>query len=258
MNKQFAEGLEPGEARSAGKTVQEMMDEERRDVPDLLRRKTYVYNGSDDLDLKRWTSQEFHDLEMEHMWTKVWQMACRLEEIPEVGDHIVYDIGDYSFIVVRSDEDTVKAYYNSCLHRGTQLRPAGAEGNAEQFRCPFHGWTWSLSGELIDLPCDWDFPHVDKAKANLPEIRVDFWGGFVFINMDEEAESLANFLGDMPSEFEAWNFENKYKQHHVGTPGLIHGKLCKSAFMTADTRHISQQDLRPTLITPAIMTHVVS
>jgi len=231
MNVQDPKTLKPGEARSEGKSVQEMMDEERRDVPEALRRNTYVYNGSDDLDPKRWTSQEFHDLEMEHMWSKVWQMACRLEEIPETGDHIVYDIGDYSFIVVRTDDDTVKAYYNSCLHRGTQLRPTGSEGNTEQFRCPYHGWTWSLEGKLIDLPCDWDFPHVDKEKATLPEVNVDFWGGFVFINMDEDCESLADFLGDMPAEFASWDYENKYKAHHIGKRVDMNWKVGVEAFI---------------------------
>ena len=231
MNVENPKGLKPGEARSDGKSVQEILDDDRRDVPERLRRNTYVYNGSDDLDPKRWTSREFHDLEMDHVWSKVWQLACRLEQLPEVGDHIVYEIGDYSFIVVRTSEDDVKAYYNSCLHRGTQLRPSGSEGNASEFRCPYHGWTWSVEGELVDLPCDWDFPHVDKAEFNLPEIRVDFWGGFVFINMDEDCEPLADFLGDMPGEFESWNFENKYLQHHIGKRVDMNWKVGVEAFI---------------------------
>ena len=89
MNVQDPKSLKPGEARSEGTSVQEYMDRETRPVPETLRRSTYVFNGSDDLDTKRWTSQEFHDLEMQHVWSKVWQMACREEEIPEVGDHVV-------------------------------------------------------------------------------------------------------------------------------------------------------------------------
>jgi phenylpropionate dioxygenase-like ring-hydroxylating dioxygenase large terminal subunit len=231
MNVQDPKSLKPGEARSAGKTVQEMMDEERRAVPNVLRRNTYIYNGSDDLDPKRWTSQEFHDLEMNHVWTKVWQMACRLEEIPNVGDHVVYDIGDNSLIIVRISEDEVRAYNNACLHRGTQLRPAGSEGNSKAFRCPYHGWTWDLEGSLIDLPCEWDFPHVEKETFNLPQAKVDFWGGFVFINLDEHCESLAEFLGDLPGEFEAWDYENKFKAHHIGKRVDMNWKVGVEAFI---------------------------
>ena len=231
MNVEDPKSLKPGEARSAGKTVQSMMDEEKRAVPEVLRRNTYVYNGSDDLDPKRWTSQAFHDLEMDHVWSNVWQMACREEQIPEAGDHMVYDIGDYSFIITRTADGSIKAYYNACLHRGTQLRPSGSDGNAAQFRCPYHGWTWSLEGDLVDLPCDWDFPHVNKAEFGLPEIRVDFWGGFVFINMDEDAEPLADYLGDLPAEFEGWNYDNKYLQHHIGKRVDMNWKVGVEAFI---------------------------
>ena len=231
MNIEDPKTLKPGEARSEGTSVQEYLDTEVRPVPETLRRNTYVYNGSEDLDTSRWTSREFHDMEMQHVWSKVWQMVCREEEIPETGDHIVYDIGDYSFIIVRTSENEVKGYYNSCLHRGTQLRPSDSEGNVPQFRCPYHGWTWNLEGELIDLPCDWDFPHVDKAKATLPEVQVDFWGGFVFINMDDDAESLADYLGNLPAEFESWNYEKKYKQHHIAKRVDMNWKVGVEAFI---------------------------
>lgn len=228
--------LKPGEARSKGISVQKYLDMETRPVPETLRRSTYVYNGSGDLDTGRWTAREFHDLEMQYVWPKVWQMVCREEEIPEVGDHIVYDIGDYSFIIVRTNNKAVKGYYNSCLHRGTQLRPSVSEGNVRQFRCPYHGWTWSLDGQLTDMPCEWDFPHVDRSDATLPEVRVDFWGGFIFINMNDDAEPLADFLGDLPAEFESWPYEKKYKQHHIAKRVDMNWKVGVEAF--AESYHV--------------------
>ncbi len=231
MNIEDPKGLKPGEARSKGTPVQKMMDQEKVPVPDTLRKETYVYMGSDDLDPRRWTSQEYHDLEMEKMWTKVWQMACRDEDIPEAGDHIVYEIGDYSFIVVRIADGSVSAYYNSCLHRGTQLRPSGSEGNADQFRCPYHGWTWSVEGDLIDLPCDWDFPHVKIEEFSLPQIRVGTWGGFVFINMDDNCESLEDYLGEFIGEFSSWDFEKKYKAFHIAKRVDMNWKVGVEAFI---------------------------
>ncbi|HWW44853.1 MAG TPA: Rieske 2Fe-2S domain-containing protein, partial [Acidimicrobiia bacterium] len=70
---------------------------------------------------ERYVSQEFFDLEMERLWPRVWQMACREEEVRDVGDYLEYLIGDESILVVRSAPDTIKAYYNCCRHRGTRL-----------------------------------------------------------------------------------------------------------------------------------------
>ncbi len=83
--------------------------------------------GDADIPFERYTSRQFYDLEMQRMWSRVWQWACREEHIPEVGDYYVYDIGRYSLIVVRT-QDGIRAYHNSCLHRGTRLKPSGFSG----------------------------------------------------------------------------------------------------------------------------------
>ena len=61
----------------------------------------------------------------------------------------VYDVGDRSALIVRTQDNEVKAYFNSCLHRGTQLKPSNTNGVCKELKCPFHGWTWSLKGELV-------------------------------------------------------------------------------------------------------------
>ncbi len=101
------------------------------------------------------------------MWPRVWQMVCREEDITEVGDHIVYEIGDWSFLVMRSEPDRIKAFYNACLHRGRQLRTQS--GNVSKLRCPFHGFTWDLDGSLQDVPCRWDFENRYK-RAHVGKI----------------------------------------------------------------------------------------
>src|SRR5690349_11796513 len=85
-----------GAARSSGPSVQDILDKERLPVHEVLRRSSYYYMGSDDLPKVRWYSREFHDLEVEKVWAKTWLVACREEEIPEVGDHVVFDLADYS------------------------------------------------------------------------------------------------------------------------------------------------------------------
>ena len=70
----------------------------------------------------RYFKQAYHDLEVERIWKKSWQWVCREEEIPEVGDHMIYEVANLSFIVVRTGAKEFKAYWNSCLHRGRKLR----------------------------------------------------------------------------------------------------------------------------------------
>lgn len=124
------------------------------------------------------------------LWKRVWQMACREEDIPNAGDNIVYDIAGMSFIVVRTAPGSFKAFYNACLHRGRMLREAGSLRAAE-FRCPFHGFAWNIDGTLKHVPCEWDFPRLRREEWCLPEAKVGTWGGFVFINPDSNAEPLA-------------------------------------------------------------------
>ena len=120
--------------------------------------------GSEDVSIERYFSKTWHDREVTHVWRKTWQLACRVEEIPNVGDHVVYDIVHDSLIVTRvgTGPNDIRAYVNSCLHRGTQLRTEG--GNAKQFRCPFHGFTWDLEGKLRVVPSAWDFPGLDRSE----------------------------------------------------------------------------------------------
>ena len=208
-----------------------MLDSDTREVPEVLRLESARELPPAKVPLERYTSQAFHDLEMEKVWGKVWQMACREEDIPEIGDHLLYEIGDRSLIVVRSSATEIRALHNTCLHRGRALRDG--PGRAEEFRCPFHGWAWSLEGQLANVPCRWDFPHVERKNYALPRAKVGTWGGFVFVNFDENAAPLADYLGDLPKHFEHWALENRYKEAHVAKVLNSNWKAAQEGFMEA-------------------------
>ncbi len=178
----------------------------------------------------RYTSQAFHDLEMEKLWPRVWQMACLEEEIPDIGDHLVYDIGRYSVIVVRTAHG-IRAHHNVCRHRGRRL--CDRAGHAASFICPFHGFRWNLDGTLRGVTSAWDFPHIDRETFTLTPVRCDTWGGWVFVNMDADAEPLADFLGDLPEHFAVWRPEERYIQAHVAKVMRCNWKVCQEAFMEA-------------------------
>jgi nitrite reductase/ring-hydroxylating ferredoxin subunit len=170
----------------------------------------------------------------ERLWSRVWQMACREDELAEVGDTVVYDICHWSILLVRCRPDLIKGFYNACLHRGRrQLRDAG--GPTKELRCPFHGFCWNLDGSLRDVPAGWDFPHVYERVDEffLPEVRVDTWGGFVFVNLDPAAEPLADFLGELPAHFARWPLERRVTRAHVAKVLPTNWKVAQEAFMEA-------------------------
>jgi phenylpropionate dioxygenase-like ring-hydroxylating dioxygenase large terminal subunit len=225
--------------------VQGLIDADREAVPAALREAAFDDPGPVVIAPDCYTSRAYHDLEVERVWKRVWQMACREEDIPEVGDNVVYDVADTSLIVVRSAPDRIQAFHNSCLHRGTQLRGAG--GHAEEFRCPFHGFTWRLDGTLLRIPCEWDFPQVDPATFRLPEARVGTWGGFVFVNPDADAEPLSSYLEVLPQHFAGWPLEQRWKSAHVVRVVPCNWKVALEAFIESyHTVAVHPQLLRTT------------
>ena len=177
----------------------------------------------------RYFSKEAHDLEVERLWKRVWQMACHESDIQNVGDTHVYDIASLSFIIVRVSEDEVKAFPNACLHRGRALCDNHRK-ELKVFRCPFHGWSWHLDGKLKEIPAHWDFPSVTEEEYSLPEINIGKWGGFYFINPDASCEPLADFIGDFDRHF-GIPFERRFKAAHLVKRLPCNWKGAQEAFM---------------------------
>ncbi len=216
------------DATTQGALYQELLDNDSRSVPEVYRWNSPMGDAQLRVPVSRYTTAEFHRLEVEKVWKKVWQMACREEDLPEVGDHINYEIAGMDILVVRSDADTIKAYRNICLHRGRVLKEY--PGRDEELRCAFHGIAWNLDGTIKHVPCKWDFPQVGE-EWSLPAVKVGFWGGFVFINLDPDAGPLEDHLGDLPKYFTNWPLEDRFKQVHVGKILRCNWKLAQEAFM---------------------------
>ena len=156
-------------------------------------------------------------------------MACREQDIPNVGDHVVYEIVNDSFIVVRTSPTEIKAFVNACLHRGRRLRSEG--GCVPNFRCPFHGFTWNIDGTFRENPSGWDFPQINPERFSLPQVRVGTWGGFVFINMDRNAPSLEEYLEDLPKHFTHRPLEDRYTSIHIQKVVRTNWKVAAEAFL---------------------------
>ncbi len=216
--------------RSAGISYQELISRDVVPPPRTLTLEGRLDAAPTSVPVRRYSTQAFHDLEMRNLWPKVWQMACREEEIPEVGDYTTYEIGDFSIIVVHTQQG-FRAHHNVCRHRGRRL--CDADGHAASFICPFHGFSWNIDGSLRSVTSEWDFPQIDKKNFDLNAVLCDSWGGWVFINMDLNAAPLADFLGDLPAHFAVWEPENRYIEAHVAKVMSCNWKACQEAFMEA-------------------------
>lgn len=214
-------------------SLQQILATDKVAPPQHMLEESFVKMGDKDIPIGRYFEKDFHDQEVEKVWRKTWQWACRLEDIPNVGDHIVYDIVHDSVLVVRTgpNPEDIRAYINACLHRGTLLRTEG--GCVKQFRCPFHGFTWDLDGCLTNIPQAWDFEHINQDDFHLPEIQVGTWGGFVFINFDEHCESLESYLEILPNHFQSFALQDRYKAIHVAKIMPCNWKLSAEAFVEA-------------------------
>ncbi|WP_082010683.1 aromatic ring-hydroxylating oxygenase subunit alpha [Novosphingobium malaysiense] len=176
-------------------------------------------------------SREFLEQEKRNMWSRVWQVACREEELKAVGDYVTYDIHDESFIVVRTAEDKIEAFHNVCMHRGRRLT-AGC-GHARKFHCNYHGWRWNLDGSVNRIldRTDWQgCPNVSDDDFKLRDVKVGTWGGFVYINPDPDAEPLADYLAPMPDFIDPFEFEKMRYRWYVTVKLPCNWKVALEAF----------------------------
>jgi len=192
----------------------------------------YRVERPDLIPAKRYYDPAFYALECERLWPRVWQMACRLEEIPKPGDFVVYDILDQSVIITRVDDTTVKAYHNACRHRGAQL--AQDRGHCDGvFTCPFHGWQFSLDGRCRTVFSAHLFAResLRPEDLRLRECRLETWGGCAFINFDDNAAPLRESIEPFATMMDSWHVETLRVEWWLAARLPVNWKLAMEAFM---------------------------
>lgn len=221
-------------AAMPGESYQDILDRDSRPVPALLRENRPGDLGTAPVPARRYTSRDFFEREVEKVWLKTWQYACREEEIPNTGDTHVFELLDRSVILIRQHDGAVRAFRNVCLHRGRKLVTRSECRN--QLRCPYHGMTWNIDGSFRTNPFAWDFPQIDESRFSLPEIRSESWAGFIFVNFDDDAPPLLEQLAPMPEHFRHWRIDDCYKAAHVAKVAPANWKVCAEAFL--ETLHV--------------------
>ena len=196
-----------------------------RDVP-------FAITHPERIPKERYYDQTFFQLENEHFWPRVWQMACRLEEIPEVGDWVEYRILDKSVILVRS-KDGVKAFHNACVHRGMKLAEGCGNAKGSGFICPFHGWRYDIDGRSTYIHGRQLFSDemLDPRELNLVPVRVELWGGCAFINFDDDALPLMDYIGPIARRLDPHNVAELKIEWRLEAVVPANWKLAMEAFM---------------------------
>ena len=177
----------------------------------------------------RYTSAEFAELEFERLWSRVWQVACREEEIAEVGAFIEYLIGDQSILVVRSDPDTIQAFHNTCLHRGTRLADGTGCFPDACIRCRYHAWRYDLDGRLVEVVDEDEFDPIPP-DTGLKAVQVDRWGGFVWICLDPGAPPLLEYLDPLPTLLAPYHLDRLRIRTYLSTVLPANWKVAVDAF----------------------------
>ncbi|MFI5047314.1 MAG: Rieske 2Fe-2S domain-containing protein [Acidimicrobiia bacterium] len=196
---------------------------------------------------QRYYDPEFFALENELFWPRVWQMACRLEEIPNPGDFAEYEMLDQSIVVVRTDDGEVLAYDNACRHRAVKL----VEGHGSLksgFVCPFHGWCFGLNGAntYVHQPEEFEAHNIDPDDLALVQVRCETFAGCAWINLDADAAPLRDSMEPYASYLDMWKAEDLRVEWWEACRLPANWKLAMAAFM--EGWHVPQT--HPQLVPP--------
>lgn len=169
----------------------------------------YPFLGKAPLPVDGFTSTSQFVLERDLIFRKTWLKVGRVEQLPRSGEYFVHDIPacSASIIVVRSRDDSIRAFHNVCSHRGNKIL-WNSQGACEVFSCKLHGWSYALDGSLRSVPDEASFFDLEKKSLGLTPVALDLWEGFIFINLDPAPEqSLRDFLGELGASLAGYPFE---------------------------------------------------
>ena len=182
------------------------------------------------LDGYRYTSAEFAQREWDSIWTRVWLLLGREDEMPNPGDWQQEEVGAESILMVRQADGSIKAFYNVCQHRGQRLVSEG-KGHVRRFICPYHSWAWTTDGQLDFVQDADDFPQGNPCgKLRLAEIPCDTFAGFIWVNMDPDCASLREFLGPVWDDWAAYDLQTWKRYQATSTIAPVNWKVVMDNF----------------------------
>lgn len=159
-----------------------------------------------DLPAGRYTDPRFFALEKQHIWRKSWLFAAHIDEIPDAGSFRLWENAGQPVLIVHADDGKVNAFYNTCSHRGAPV-VTERSGRKARLTCRYHGWTYTHQGELVSVRDPEDFRDLDFSCRGLRRIRCERFGNLIFVNFDQNAPTLLDYLGPIANEWEEFQFD---------------------------------------------------
>ncbi|MBJ3776438.1 aromatic ring-hydroxylating oxygenase subunit alpha [Acuticoccus mangrovi] len=153
-----------------------------------------------------YTSDSFFESEVDTIFRRMWNFVGRVDEIAEPGAYMTVDVCGEPLFVVRDAEGAIRAFANTCRHRGARL--LCGMGQKRAISCPYHSWTYGLDGALRGAPGMEETEGFDRSRYGLIPVAIDIWAGFVFVSLDPDPAPLADQLGNLPEVFASYRFED--------------------------------------------------
>jgi choline monooxygenase len=153
-----------------------------------------------------YSSPEFYQREVSNIFMKCWNLIGRADYIENPGDYFTHTLVGVSLIVMRGEDGKIRAFVNSCRHRGARLLEG--EGNCKSIRCPYHSWLYSTTGALRASNGMQNTRNFSAADYGLAEVKLEIWCGFLFVNFDPHSVSLRDYLGDLDNFTASYEFES--------------------------------------------------
>ena len=192
----------------------------------------YAIEVPDRIRKERYFDPNFYQLEADLLWSRVWQMACRLEEIPQPHDFVEYEFLDQSIVVLRTEDLGVRAFQNACRHRGVKV--VAGSGTCERgFTCPFHGWCYGLDGKNTHVTGARTFSehNLQPDDINLVPVRCEVWGGCAWINLDDDAPPLRQSMEPAATMLDEWKVDSLRTEWWYSCRLPVNWRLAIEAFV---------------------------
>jgi phenylpropionate dioxygenase-like ring-hydroxylating dioxygenase large terminal subunit len=183
----------------------------------------------------RYTDPAFLALEQEYLWRRSWLYALHSDELPTPGSFRIWQKTGAPIVIVRGKDNVIRAFYNTCRHRGAPLIETD-KGETKGFFCRYHGWTYDLTGRLVTVREKRDFPGMDLDCLGLATVRCEQFGNWVFINEDPDAEPLLQALGPVPQHWQSLGLDQQRHVHSASYDIDCNVKILLDAFL--ETYHL--------------------
>ena len=206
-----------------------------RAMDEQLKRKAYPegFPPLPDIPTARYFDAKFAEAEQERLWRRTWLLAGVESELSKSGAYVLFEQLGLSIIILRGQDGAIRAFHNVCRHRASTLLSQPKGDVSRSIVCPYHAWSYSLDGRLLSVPEAHDFACLDKSRRGLAPVRCETWRGLVFINLDDAAGGLADFMAPVGQQTAGFPLETVTVHDHFFVEMECNWKLAYHNFLEA-------------------------